>query len=106
MKRWTFSISADGDRLSDARMKLLVDKRIDTTPMSVKEEGFVHPDGRVLPCDVPPKGYTLRIEPRKKDGEYVTCYIANPDDSRDDADTVATFKPELEWINNEWKPLR
>ena len=103
MKRWTFSISADGDRLSDARMKLLVDKRIDTTPMSVKEQGFVHPDGQVLPCDVPPPGHKLIVY--GKDCLAVLVNTEEPYSQISYERQIPVPEGTLYWKNGEWRPV-
>lgn len=64
MKQWTFSVTARGNTLAEARVNLQVDKRIDTTiPMSAKEDGFVHEDGVVRPCGIPEKDFCDEVVP-------------------------------------------
>ena len=106
-KRWSFTITSDAETLAEAKMRLKVDKQIDSFnhDFEVKELGFVHPDGRILPCDASPEGFRLWIEMKKKDGEYEVRYFALPNDDDSNANTVAVSRHPRQWINGEWRPV-
>ncbi|MBI4155785.1 MAG: hypothetical protein HY507_00960 [Candidatus Zambryskibacteria bacterium] len=56
MKRFQFVTTIDAETLSQARAEFI---KQGGTSWQTMDLGFVHPDGQVRPCSVPPEGFLL-----------------------------------------------
>ena len=109
MKKFVVRLEIDAEDEAEARTKL---SRLDFakgTEFDFKCEGWIYPDGRVLPCAPLPEGFNyLHIVPLKKGDEYVTIYFAISEQSvkQYGLPKFWIYDDSLVWDNNEWRPVR
>ena len=97
----TFSVDEtnESEALKELQSKGLLINSI-RLPMKLNCTGFVHPDGVVRKCPVPPFGFILIDKSTSLDKGY----FAIPRDTKisiQDGFPIGT----LQWINGEWRPL-
>ena len=114
-RRWFFTINIDGEDENNAWWKL--NRQVDNLArggaehkdkFQIEFQGFIHPDGEIRQCDVPPDGFRLIYQVDHH--HYVMIAVPSNSNIELDLNTFSNLpKGSMHWDEvyhpNKWKPF-